>query len=291
MAGVSQPDPGGTPARGGEGGYRLLVVATTEAPGDALRREVEERVGDRDDPKVHVVAPALTEGPLEHVMGDVDQAAADADSRLDSLLSDLRSTGAEVTGVVGDADPVLAIEDALQTFPADEILVVTHRGDESRWLEGDVFDRAKEKFEPPMSHAVVDGAAGGDGLSDIESRGRGADAPGEEEADPDSRNLPPFSARDLAGLLVAIVGTIVLGILAATCDSGEGTAVEHGGGTSGECTAVLLIAVGVALINAAHIVGLFLFQSVRYRGGWARFFSVLSLTLTPLGIIAALILR
>lgn len=103
------------------------------------------------------------------------------------------------------------------------------------------------------------------------------------------RNLPPFDRSQLLGLTVAIVGTLILGVLAATCDSGPGTEVEHGGGTSGECTARLLIAVGVALINAAHIVGLFLFESVGYRGFFARMFATLSLVLTPLAIVVSLL--
>jgi hypothetical protein len=286
MESSERQDAGPAPRPGGEDDFHLLVVATTDVPARALRDEVDRHVGDRPA-RVHVLAPAVTEGPLQHVMGDVDDARAKADERLSPSLDELRSSGAEVTGSVGDSDPVLAIEDALQTFPADEILIVTGGDDGSRWLEGDLFDRARRKFEPPMTHAVVDEAHG---VDDVEQRGRGAESPDEAEADPDSRNLPPFATRDLLGLLVAIIGTLVLGVLAATCDSGGGNELEHGGGTSSECTAVLLIAVGVALINAAHIVGLFLFQSVRYRGGWAKMFATLSLALTPLGIIASLLI-
>ena len=116
------------------------------------------------------------------------------------------------------------------------------------------------------------------------------DASQQDPAVARKRNLPPFERSQLLGLLVAIVGTLILGVIAATCDSGGGNELEHGGGSSGECTAVLLIAVGVALINAAHIVGLFLFESVGYRGFFARMFATLSLVLTPLGIIASLLI-
>jgi hypothetical protein len=104
------------------------------------------------------------------------------------------------------------------------------------------------------------------------------------------RNLPPFESKDLLGLVVAIVGTLILGVLAATCDSGPGAEIEHGGGTSTECLARILIAVGVALINAAHIVGLFLFESVGYRGFFARMFAILSLVLTPVAIVVSLLI-
>ena len=101
-----------------------------------------------------------------------------------------------------------------------------------------------------------------------------------------SRNLPPFHKRDLFGLVVAIVGTIVLVIIAASCGD-----VEEGSGSSPSCGAVIAIALGVSLINAAHVVGLFLFESVGYRGFFARFFSILSLALTPLAIVATLLLH
>jgi hypothetical protein len=47
----------------------------------------------------------------------------------------------------------------------------------------------------------------------------------------------------------------------------------------------------VGLINAAHIVGLFLFESVGYRGFFARMFAILSLVLTPVAIIVSLLIH
>jgi hypothetical protein len=41
---------------------------------------------------------------------------------------------------VGDSDPLLAIEDSLRQFPADEVIVVTRPG-ESTWLEDGVGER------------------------------------------------------------------------------------------------------------------------------------------------------
>lgn len=50
----------------------------------------------------------------------------------------------------------MAIEDALRTFPADEILISTHPPDRSRWLEGGVVERARAEIELPITHVVVD---------------------------------------------------------------------------------------------------------------------------------------
>ena len=101
-----------------------------------------------------------------------------------------------------------------------------------------------------------------------------------------SRNLPPFEKRDLLGVVVAIVGTIVLVVLAAACGD-----VEEGSGSSPSCGARIAIAGAVGLINAAHIVGIFLFESVGYRGFFARMFSLLSLVLTPTAIVVSLLIH
>ena len=48
---------------------------------------------------------------------------------------------------------------------------------------------------------------------------------------------------------------------------------------------MLLIALFVALVNMAHIVGLIFFQSVRYKGPFEKLFSRLSLYGTPIVLV------
>ena len=45
--------------------------------------------------------------------------------------------GESVEARAGEADPALAVQDALATFPADEIVVVVPPDDEATWLEED----------------------------------------------------------------------------------------------------------------------------------------------------------
>ena len=71
----------------------------------------------------------------------------------------LRALGVNAEGEVGDADPLQAIEDALRTFGADEIIISTHPEGRSHWLERGVVDAARERFSPPVTHVVVDLAA------------------------------------------------------------------------------------------------------------------------------------
>jgi hypothetical protein len=43
----------------------------------------------------------------------------------------------------------------------------------------------------------------------------------------------------------------------------------------------------MALVNLAHVVGLFLFQSVRYQGIFSRFFARISLIGTPIAVVVS----
>ena len=54
-----------------------------------------------------------------------------------------------------DTDPVQAIEDALRTFPADEVLVVTRPDDDASWLEEDSAQEARERFGVPVTRLTV----------------------------------------------------------------------------------------------------------------------------------------
>ena len=67
--------------------------------------------------------------------------------------------GHDANGHVGDADPLLAIEDALALFEPDEILLVTHPPGVSNWLERDLVRRTIERFGLTVAHLVVEPAA------------------------------------------------------------------------------------------------------------------------------------
>lgn len=267
------------------GRLNLLVVAAETIEGPELRSQIEQRTAERAA-TVHVVSPALTDSPLKHAMGDVDEAIETANSRLEESLEELRRSGVDASGAVGDSDPLLAIEDALQQFPADEILILTSGQDGQRWLEGDAFERARKKFEPPITHVVVErDRAGAERVADVEQAPRGVEPPDDTEVRGRSRNLPPLSLRDIGGIAVAGVGSLILVILAASC-GGSG----HEGFDNTGCAARILIAGAALLINLAHVVGLLLFQSVRYRGTWERFFARLSLWGTPVAVIVSLVI-
>ena len=68
----------------------------------------------------------------------------------------MRAAGVDATGEIGDADPMQAIEDALRTFRPDELVVSTLPRGRSRWLERGVVEQARERFDLPLTHVVVE---------------------------------------------------------------------------------------------------------------------------------------
>lgn len=261
---------------------RVLVIATDELTGgdllDALGRHLR---GGRNNAAtgVIVVAPAVERTPLQHALGDVDAAAREARRRLDASLAELRGAGISALGEVGDSDPLIAAKDALRRYPAEEILIVAHSDDQARWFEDGLFERAQEELYPPLRLLAIrrEGGVGEPHLAEVKGTGAGRKPPAGAEREVHlSANMPPLTRGSLLGVLIAIVGTIVAIVLAAT-----GPGADTAGGA-----AQILIAMAIALINMAHVVGLTLLESVGARGGWQRFFSRLSLLGTPLAIVA-----
>jgi hypothetical protein len=254
---------------------RVLVIVTDELSGRDVIDELRRHLRDEGPSEVMVIAPAVEKTAFRHALGDVDSATAEARRRLDASLAELRGAGIAVMGEVGDSDPLTAAKDALLRYPADEVLIVAHAEDQARWFEDGLFERAQEALYPALRMVEVRREDNGEPrLAGIEEAGPGRKGPRERELQL-SLNLPPLTRGDLAGILIAIVGTIAAIVLAAT-----GPGAESAGGA-----AQILIAMGVALINMAHVVGLLLLESVDYHGGWQRFFRNLSLTATPLAIL------
>ena len=142
---------------GPEDERRILVIADETLGDDALQTLIRERAeGVRE--QVLVVCPALN-SPVRHWASDEDAACAGAQVRLDACLATLAAAGVQARGEIGDADPLQAIEDALRTFGADEILISTHPEGSSHWLERGVVSHARERFDAPITHVIVEPAA------------------------------------------------------------------------------------------------------------------------------------
>jgi siroheme synthase (precorrin-2 oxidase/ferrochelatase) len=122
--------------REGENRENVLVVALDVIPLAATNANVL------------VVAPALN-SRLRRWVSDEDRARRHAAERLRAYLDQLEKRGVHAEGRVGDADPLLAIADALVTFPADEIVIAA----DAVPLAEHLARRARKRFCVPASRA------------------------------------------------------------------------------------------------------------------------------------------
>jgi hypothetical protein len=135
------------------GRKKLLVVATAPVDPGPLREAVRHHSG--DDAEIRIVAPASDLSPLQWLANDEDAAREEAAGIAGEAASAVEREAARTEAEVGDADPVQAIEDALRSFPADEVLVVTHEDDDASWLEQDSAEEARERFGVPVTRLTV----------------------------------------------------------------------------------------------------------------------------------------
>jgi hypothetical protein len=141
-------------ATGTNAARRILVVANETVDIDALHDALRFRARKRRDVDVLVVAPALN-SRLRYWLSDEDAARGAAAERLRQSLERLRAAGFTAEGLVADADPLRAIDDALALFPAHEIVVATHPSDRSHWLARDLVRRARLRYAQPIVHVAA----------------------------------------------------------------------------------------------------------------------------------------
>jgi hypothetical protein len=257
--------------------HRVLAIVTDSIDGPGPIEEL--RGPDGNGVEIRVIVPAVEASPLRHTLGDIDEPRRQAEQRLEASLRSLRNGGVDASGEVGDPDPIQAAQDALLEAPADEVLIFEREADQARWFEDGLFDKARAELEPPLRMVVVhSGDAGGDRVVEVEEAGAGTVEDDSNEIG--SAYLPGLSRADFAGMVAGIAGTIAVVILAA---AGPGPNSTWG-------PVSILIAIAIALVNMAHVVGLTLFETVRYRGGFAKFFRTLALVGTPLAVLVNLLI-
>jgi hypothetical protein len=271
----------------GLSGKRALVVIDEEVNGEDLTRSLLGHLGEGVE-EVFVVAPALPDSKLDLLMGAVDEAIPPARERLEGALEMLREAGIEARGEVGDADPIQAMSDEIVKFDPEQVVLVAHREGDGP-AENELLEQAERNFDVPVVQIVVDRSPEPEVL-DVQSTTPGADAgKGTSTA---YKGLPELSKRDTLGIVVAIVGTIILGILTAAGFSADHVkAGDHEEGRlATEVIAMTLISIAFALINLGHITGLLIFQGVRFQGRPTKFMARISLYGTPLAILVCVVL-
>jgi hypothetical protein len=116
---------------------RVLVVANKTAATPALLEAVRERAG-RGPCTFTLLVPNTAHG-LHRVMDPEDQDRSEAETTLELALPLLsEAAGRRVEGLIGDPEPLSAIQDAVNLHGFDEIILSTLPTRVSRWLRLDL---------------------------------------------------------------------------------------------------------------------------------------------------------
>lgn len=117
---------------------RVLIVDHKSPVTQPLLEAVRERAR-RGPCRFTLLIPNPAHG-LHKVVDPQDQSASPAQAALGDALPALQAAARDmpVEGIVGDSDPVAAVEDAINLRGFDEIIVSTHSPRVSRWLRLDL---------------------------------------------------------------------------------------------------------------------------------------------------------
>ena len=132
---------------------KILALVSEPISGDALKNAVG--VEEAEEAEVLVVAPALNESKIRFWTSDPDGSIERAEDVAEETVERMDEEGVDAAGDTGESDPLLALQDALGTFDADEIVLCTRPGGERNWLEEGVVDEARQRFEPPVRHLEI----------------------------------------------------------------------------------------------------------------------------------------
>ncbi len=130
----------------GRSGANVLVVANETVLGEELLDRIRRRAAE-SEASFLIVCPQSDPSRAEH---------PDAERRLRSALSILRSEGLDVHGQIAHPDPFAAAMEHVEDERTDEIIVSTYPGERSGWLRRDLVGRLRAQTGVPVQHVVVE---------------------------------------------------------------------------------------------------------------------------------------
>jgi hypothetical protein len=138
-----------------DGRHHLLLVVASPIEEPGAVREITTAAGlePGDNGEVRVLAPAQI-GFLDRWASDVEGARERAQRNLVATVAALAKDGIEAEARVGDEDFVQAIEDQLQTFPADEVVLVSAGSAESEEAAAAV-EELRARLRAEFRHVVL----------------------------------------------------------------------------------------------------------------------------------------
>ncbi len=132
---------------------KILALVAEPVSAEALRSAVGP--DDAADAEVLVVAPALNTR-RRFFLADPDPAIERAEQVQEETVERLGEEGIDAAGDTGEEDPMIALQDALATFDADEVVLFTHEGGKQNWLEEGLVEEAGSQVSVPVRHVVVE---------------------------------------------------------------------------------------------------------------------------------------
>lgn len=128
---------------------RTLVVANQTVGGQALTDQLKALAAEGER-RFIVICPQS------------GQPGDDAAGRLAATLERLDSEGLQAIGQVTHPDPYTAIQNALEFYGVDEIVISTFSATRSGWLRGDLVGRVQASTSRPVYHVVSEQEPSGD---------------------------------------------------------------------------------------------------------------------------------
>lgn len=132
---------------------KILALVSEPISAEVLKNAVGGE--EAEQAEVLVVAPALNDSKVRFWASDPDGSIERAEEVAEESVERMNEEGVDAAGDTGESDPLLALQDALATFEADEIVLCTRPGGELNWLEEGVVEEVRARFERPVRHIEI----------------------------------------------------------------------------------------------------------------------------------------
>jgi hypothetical protein len=125
-----------------EKSHTLVVASQTVAAPDLVSRLKERAAGHPH--RYTIICPRADDVTEPEIVRD-----------LASTLAELYRADVDATGQPMSPDPFHAVQNAIEHYRIDEVLISTFAGETSRWLEDDLIGRVREITEKSVEHLEV----------------------------------------------------------------------------------------------------------------------------------------
>lgn len=125
-----------------EKSHTLVVATQTVAAPDLVGRLKERAAGHPH--RYTIVCPRTEDVTEPEIVRD-----------LASTLAELYRADIDATGQPMSPDPFHAVQNAIEHYSVDEVLISTFAGESSRWLEDDLIGRVREITDKSVEHLEV----------------------------------------------------------------------------------------------------------------------------------------